>query len=82
VVALLLTFKCADHTLRSTFTHSPTLSLDTVCRSGMTFLDLTVRQVEWLNTRYGVDCPLILMNSFRCACGGGGGSSGQAGARG
>jgi hypothetical protein len=32
----------------------------------MTFLDLTVRQVEYLNTKYGVDVPLILMNSFRC----------------
>lgn len=33
----------------------------------MTFLDLTVRQVEYLNTKYGVDVPLILMNSFRWA---------------
>ena len=31
----------------------------------MTFLDLTVRQVEYLNTRHGVDVPLVLMNSFR-----------------
>lgn len=31
----------------------------------MTFLDLTVRQVEYLNTKFGVDVPLILMNSFR-----------------
>lgn len=35
------------------------------CRAGLTFLDLTVRQVEYLNTRYGVDVPLVLMNSFR-----------------
>lgn len=35
------------------------------CSAGLTFLDLTVRQVEYLNTRYGVDVPLILMNSFR-----------------
>ena len=34
-------------------------------RSGHTFLDLTVRQVEWLNARHGVDVPLVLMNSFR-----------------
>jgi UTP--glucose-1-phosphate uridylyltransferase len=34
-------------------------------RAGSTFLDLTVRQVEYLNTRFGVDVPLILMNSFR-----------------
>lgn len=34
-------------------------------RSGLTFLDLTVRQVEYLNTKYGVDVPLILMNSFK-----------------
>ena len=29
-----------------------------------TFLDLTVRQVETINIRYGVDVPLLLMNSF------------------
>ena len=29
-----------------------------------TFLDLTVRQVEMINIRYGVDVPLLLMNSF------------------
>lgn len=34
-------------------------------RSGLTFLDLTVRQVEFLNQRHGVDIPLVLMNSFR-----------------
>ncbi|RYE82467.1 MAG: hypothetical protein EOO65_05450, partial [Methanosarcinales archaeon] len=34
-------------------------------RAGLTFLDLTVRQVEYLNTKHGVDVPLILMNSFR-----------------
>jgi len=33
-------------------------------RSGLSFLDLAVRQVEFLNTKYGVDVPLILMNSF------------------
>eukprot|EP01138_Halocafeteria_seosinensis_P002238 gb/GECG01002290.1/.p1 GENE.gb/GECG01002290.1/~~gb/GECG01002290.1/.p1 ORF type:complete len:511 (+),score=60.30 gb/GECG01002290.1/:1-1533(+) len=33
-------------------------------RSDLTFLDMTVRQIEYLNTRYGVDVPLILMNSF------------------
>lgn len=33
-------------------------------RDGMTFLDLTVRQMQGLNETYGVDVPLILMNSF------------------
>lgn len=33
-------------------------------RDGMTFLDLTVRQIEYLNSTHGVDVPLILMNSF------------------
>lgn len=34
-------------------------------RNGLTFLDMTVRQTEYLNTKYGCDVPLILMNSFR-----------------
>ncbi|KAI8824282.1 UTP--glucose-1-phosphate uridylyltransferase-domain-containing protein [Fimicolochytrium jonesii] len=33
-------------------------------RDGMTFLDLTVRQIEYLNSQNNVDVPLILMNSF------------------
>ncbi|KAJ3274426.1 UTP-glucose-1-phosphate uridylyltransferase [Terramyces sp. JEL0728] len=33
-------------------------------RDGMTFLDMTVRQIEYLNSENGVDVPLILMNSF------------------
>ena len=33
-------------------------------RDGMTFLDLTVRQIEYLNKRHSVQVPLILMNSF------------------
>jgi UTP--glucose-1-phosphate uridylyltransferase len=33
-------------------------------RDGLTFLDLTVRQVEYLNTSSKVNVPLILMNSF------------------
>ncbi|KAL1926901.1 hypothetical protein VTP01DRAFT_5231 [Rhizomucor pusillus] len=33
-------------------------------REGMTFLDLSVRQVEYLNKTHGVDVPFILMNSF------------------
>ena len=33
-------------------------------RDGMTFLDLSVRQVEYLNKKYGVDVPFILMDSF------------------
>jgi UTP--glucose-1-phosphate uridylyltransferase len=33
-------------------------------RDGMTFLDLTVRQIEYLNKKHNVHVPLILMNSF------------------
>ncbi len=33
-------------------------------RDGLTFLDLTVRQIEWLNSSNDVDVPFILMNSF------------------
>lgn len=34
-------------------------------RQEMSFLDMTVRQVEYLNSLYGVDVPLLLMNSFK-----------------
>ncbi|KAG8742830.1 UTP-glucose-1-phosphate uridylyltransferase [Ceratobasidium sp. 414] len=33
-------------------------------REGMTFLDLSVRQIEHLNSEYKVNVPFILMNSF------------------
>ncbi|KAF4851079.1 putative UTP--glucose-1-phosphate uridylyltransferase [Colletotrichum siamense] len=33
-------------------------------RDGMSFLDLSVRQIEYLNRTYGVNVPFILMNSF------------------
>jgi len=33
-------------------------------REGMSFLDLSVRQVEYLNRIYGVNVPFVLMNSF------------------
>jgi len=33
-------------------------------RSDLTFLDLTVQQIEHLNKTYGTDVPLVLMNSF------------------
>ncbi|WFC98946.1 UTP--glucose-1-phosphate uridylyltransferase [Malassezia yamatoensis] len=33
-------------------------------REGMTFLDLSVRQIEHLNGTYNVNVPFILMNSF------------------
>ncbi|KTW26779.1 hypothetical protein T552_02780 [Pneumocystis carinii B80] len=33
-------------------------------REGHTFLDLSVRQVEYLNEKYNVNVPLVLMNSF------------------
>lgn len=34
-------------------------------KNDLSFLDLTVRQVEYLNSMYGVDVPLVLMNSFK-----------------
>lgn len=34
-------------------------------RNDMSFLDLTVRQIEYLNSLHGVDLPIILMNSFK-----------------
>lgn len=33
-------------------------------RSDLTFLDLTVQQIETLNKTYKADVPLVLMNSF------------------
>nr|WBR49967.1 UDP-glucose pyrophosphorylase [Codonopsis pilosula] len=33
-------------------------------RNGLTFLDLIVVQIESLNTKYGCNVPLLLMNSF------------------
>jgi UTP--glucose-1-phosphate uridylyltransferase len=33
-------------------------------RAGLSFLDLTVQQIENLNKRYNADVPLVLMNSF------------------
>jgi len=33
-------------------------------RNDLTFLDLTVQQIEYLNKTYDADVPLILMNSF------------------
>ncbi|KAK3092514.1 hypothetical protein FSP39_003841 [Pinctada imbricata] len=33
-------------------------------RNDLTFLDLTVQQIEHLNKTYGTDVPLVLMNSF------------------
>ncbi|XP_063901146.1 UTP--glucose-1-phosphate uridylyltransferase-like isoform X2 [Zophobas morio] len=33
-------------------------------REEMTFLDLTVQQVKWLNYTYNCNVPLVLMNSF------------------
>ncbi|CAF1505205.1 unnamed protein product, partial [Rotaria sordida] len=33
-------------------------------RSGLTFLDITIQQLEQLNRTYGCDVPLVLMNSF------------------
>merc|ERR1712128_351209 len=33
-------------------------------RNDLTFLDLTVQQIEHLNKKYNVNVPLVLMNSF------------------
>ncbi|KAG5513640.1 hypothetical protein PMAC_000678 [Pneumocystis sp. 'macacae'] len=33
-------------------------------REGHTFLDLSVRQIEYLNKKYNVNVPFVLMNSF------------------
>ena len=33
-------------------------------RDGMSFLDLSVRQIEYLNKTYNVNVPFVLMNSF------------------
>ncbi|KAI9808898.1 MAG: UTP-glucose-1-phosphate uridylyltransferase [Phylliscum demangeonii] len=33
-------------------------------RDGMSFLDLSVRQIEYLNRTYSVNVPFLLMNSF------------------
>jgi UTP--glucose-1-phosphate uridylyltransferase len=33
-------------------------------REGMSFLDLSVRQIEYLNRTYDVNVPFVLMNSF------------------
>ena len=33
-------------------------------RNDLTFLDLTVQQIECLNKTYDADVPLVLMNSF------------------
>lgn len=33
-------------------------------RSDLTFLDLTIQQIENLNNKYDCDIPLVLMNSF------------------
>jgi UTP--glucose-1-phosphate uridylyltransferase len=33
-------------------------------RDGMSFLDMSVRQVEYLNRTYGANVPIVLMNSF------------------
>lgn len=33
-------------------------------RNELTFLDLTLQQIQFLNKHYGVDVPLVLMNSF------------------
>ena len=32
---------------------------------GLTFLDMIVRQIEFLNTKHGIDIPLVLLNSYK-----------------
>lgn len=38
-------------------------------RSGLSFLDLIVRQVLWARDHYDVELPLVLMNSYRTRAG-------------
>ncbi|KAK3580388.1 hypothetical protein CHS0354_001508 [Potamilus streckersoni] len=33
-------------------------------KNELTFLDMNVQQIEYLNNKYGTDVPLVLMNSF------------------
>lgn len=35
-----------------------------VVRNDLTFLDMTVQHIEFLNKTYDADVPLVLMNSF------------------
>jgi UTP--glucose-1-phosphate uridylyltransferase len=35
-----------------------------VCQNGQTFFDLTLEQIRTVNEQYGVDIPLVLMQSF------------------
>jgi UTP--glucose-1-phosphate uridylyltransferase len=42
--------------------HGPKAKVEV--RDGYSFLDIAVRQVEYLNRTYGVDIPLSFMNSF------------------
>jgi hypothetical protein len=41
------------------------LSSTVELKPGVTFLELAVRQVEYLNTKYAVDIPLVLVTSHR-----------------
>jgi UTP--glucose-1-phosphate uridylyltransferase len=34
-------------------------------RNGLSFLDLSIRQIEYLNSLHGVDLPIIYLNSFK-----------------
>lgn len=33
-------------------------------RDNLTFIDFSIKQLETINRKYGVDVPLVLMNSF------------------
>lgn len=34
-------------------------------RNGLSFLDLSIKQIEYLNSLHGVDLPIIYLNSFK-----------------
>jgi UTP--glucose-1-phosphate uridylyltransferase len=34
-------------------------------RNGLTFLDLSIKQIEYLNSLHGVDLPILYLNSFK-----------------
>ena len=56
------TWKLMNNNYRSTGMTGAKSALEV--KDDMTFLDLTVRQIEHLNTTHRVDVPLILMTSF------------------
>jgi len=39
-----------------------------VVRNDLTFLDLTVQQIEYLNRKYNANVPLVLVSNARYSC--------------